>query len=93
MPIYVYRCSKCGREDEEFRKVKERDKASLCLCGGPLRTIMAFTSKSGPGYPFIDNYMDHRPVEITSLSHYRKELKKRGLQETGVRRGHKGQWI
>ena len=93
MPIYVYRCEKCGREVEEFRKIKERDEVRLCICGGPIRAIMAFSVKSGPGYPFIDNYMDHKPVVIESLSHYRKELKKRGLQEKGVRPGHKGQWI
>jgi len=93
MPIYAYKCENCGRESEEFRKIKERDETSLCDCGGSLRAIMSFSPKSGPRYPFVDNYMDHRPVEITSLSHYRRELKKRGLQEKGIRPGHKGQWI
>lgn len=93
MPIYSYRCGGCGNEVEEFRQLKDRERILHCICGGTYRPFLSFTPKVGPGYPFVDNFMDHQPVVIESLSHYRKELKKRGLQEKGVRRGHKGQWV
>lgn len=93
MPIYSYRCDRCRNEIEEYRQLKDRERVLYCTCGGSFRPFLSFTPKTGPGYPFVDNFMDHKPVVIESLSHYRKELKKRGLQETGVKRGHKGQWI
>jgi len=34
MPIYVFRCPRCGAEDELERSVKDRNKPVLCnLCG------------------------------------------------------------
>jgi putative FmdB family regulatory protein len=30
MPLYVYRCPKCGREAEEQRSIEERDVGPKC---------------------------------------------------------------
>jgi len=94
MPIYAYRCFYCGNEQEELRKLADRMENGVCeKCDRATHFLMSFSKKEGPSYPFTDQYMDSKPVEITSLSQYRKELKKRGKQETGVGKGNKGQWI
>lgn len=33
MPIYEYRCSKCGHEDEIFQNYKEKPKRKCTSCG------------------------------------------------------------
>jgi len=40
MPIYVYRCLKCGREIEKVRPIPARDKPVLCQCGGVCRRVI-----------------------------------------------------
>lgn len=93
MPIYVYKCDKCDKIVEEYRQVKDYNMQKSCQCGGTLKHTIVSHAKPASIYPFVDEYMDHEPVVIYSLSHYRKELKKRGLQETGAGRGNKGQWV
>lgn len=93
MPIYTYCCSKCKKIEEAYRPVTDFAKPLDCSCGAKARHIIDFSKRLGPSYPFIDNYMDAKPVKIESLSHYRKELKKRNLQEASRGKGNKGQWV
>ena len=93
MPIYSYKCNKCEKEIEEYRKMETRLIENSCACGGSYVFQLTFSKKMDGHYPFIDTMMDHNPVEITSLSHYRRELKKRGLSEKGKKRGNPGQWV
>lgn len=94
MPIYSYSCMACENEQEEYNQIKDRFDGPICKkCGYRMIFTLSFSKRRGPSYPYIDAHMDHKPVEITSLSHRRKELKKRGLQETGRKVGGHGQWI
>lgn len=94
MPIYVYECELCGAQQERYCLLIERDQMVPCkVCNSDSRFILSFGPKNRAVYPFVDNYMDTKPVKIESLGHYRKELKKRNLIETGRRRGMKGQWV
>ena len=93
MPIYTYRCDKCNNQIDEYRKVADYDKPKPCPCGGTLQLAIVPTARPVNIYPFVDEYMDSKPIVIHSLSHYRKELKKRGLQEVGAGKGNKGQWV
>jgi putative FmdB family regulatory protein len=93
MPIYTYKCKFCGREYEKFRSLSKRLVGHVCDCGQIASFILSAKSKIRDLYPFIDEYMDAKPVQIESLKHYRRELSKRNLQETGRRRGMKGQWV
>lgn len=34
MPIYCFRCEKCGTEFEEFRRMKNQADPATCSCGG-----------------------------------------------------------
>jgi putative FmdB family regulatory protein len=36
MPIYEYRCTKCGEVCEVLQKVKDKPLDKCCKCGGPV---------------------------------------------------------
>jgi len=94
MPIYSYLCKDCKNESEEFRALSDRLRPAICNdCKGEAGFILSSKAKSQVSYPFIDEYMDAKPVKIESLKHYRKELSKRGKQECGCRSGMPGRWI
>ena len=93
MPIYAYRCESCGKEYEKYRILSKRLVKIVCDCGQLASFILSTKPKIRNLYPFVDEYMDKKPVQIESLKHYRQELSKRNLVETGRRRGMKGQWV
>jgi len=52
MPIYEYRCRKCGEVFESFRAISDSDKDVECpKCGGknPHRELSAFFSRNSSG--------------------------------------------
>jgi len=81
MPLYSYQCDDCGKVSDDYRTISNRLNNPICVCGGTTRFVLSTSERRGPSYPFLDTNMDHQPVEIHSLSHYRKELKKRNLSE------------
>lgn len=94
MPIYQYTCMVCEHAQEEYRQLKDRLKGPVCeKCGHTMIFTLDFSKRQGPSYPYVDEHMDHKPVVINSRSHRLRELKKRGLQETGVRPGMPGRWL
>jgi putative FmdB family regulatory protein len=94
MPIYSYFCSNCKGTSEEYRQLADRLNTATCPnCGSVAMFVLTFSARQGPSYPYMDTNMDHKPVEITSLKQRNRELKKRGLQDCGVRRGNPGSWI
>jgi putative FmdB family regulatory protein len=49
MPIYEYRCERCGAVFSELRRIAERDEPAQCPnCGGPAKVILSpFATGSG----------------------------------------------
>ncbi|MCB9849076.1 MAG: zinc ribbon domain-containing protein [Phycisphaerales bacterium] len=50
MPIYEYRCERCGHEFEKMECMDRRDSAGPCpVCGRDAvqRTVSTFTAKAG----------------------------------------------
>jgi len=42
MPLYEYRCGKCGRKVEELRSAAELDDPVRCPeCGGPMKRVLS----------------------------------------------------
>jgi putative FmdB family regulatory protein len=41
MPIYEYRCARCGRRTEAFQKMNEPPLATCEFCGGALRKMIS----------------------------------------------------
>jgi len=49
MPIYEYKCQKCGRQFEAFQGINEPDLKSCKFCKGKVHKIMSITSFSLKG--------------------------------------------
>ena len=70
MPLYEYRCSKCGRIFELLRRRVEKDEAASCPdCGGEGRRIVSMPAvKTGESSIF-----DSRPVKETDIPKPRRK--------------------
>ena len=71
MPIYEYKCKKCGSEFEVFQKISEADAKSCKYCHGPVTKLMSLSSfqLQGSGWYVTDyggkkpNVKDDKPSE------------------------------
>lgn len=93
MPIYTYKCKTCGIEMDEYRKLEDRlgnTKCESCGCAAEF-TIAPLPKPTDHLYPYVDDNISAKPIEIRSRKHYLQELKQRGLQErTG---GKTARWV
>lgn len=56
MPIYQFKCVKCGRVEERILTLREREEQQKCECGAALQQLIsrtAFTLK-GRGFHLND---------------------------------------
>ena len=62
MPIYEYKCKKCGNEFEVFQKISETDVKSCKLCRGPVSKLMSLSSfqLQGSGW-YVTDYGGKKP--------------------------------
>jgi len=44
MPIYEYKCSKCGKEFEEFQKITDEEITTCRYCKGPVNRLVSLSS-------------------------------------------------
>jgi putative FmdB family regulatory protein len=44
MPIYEYKCKKCGKEFEMFQGIADRAAKSCKFCRGPVHKLMSLSS-------------------------------------------------
>jgi len=44
MPIYEYKCKKCGKEYELFQRITEPDLTSCKFCKGPTKKLISRTT-------------------------------------------------
>ncbi|MDR6393052.1 zinc ribbon domain-containing protein [Paraburkholderia phenoliruptrix] len=91
MPIYATCCQSCGREDQIYRTVAERDKnIPECLCcGGEMKRIVTapmVTPDIGPYQAVAVDIATGRPPVINSRSAHRDFLKRNGYTEVGTER-------
>ena len=57
MPIYVYRCPECGREEERFRKMAQANNHATCpKCGIKMARMVGAANFrfKGEGFPTND---------------------------------------
>ena len=94
MPIYQYQCKRCNKLIDEYRKMCDNKKDGVCpFCNSETRFVFTAPHNFTRLYPYMDQYIAEKPVEIKSRSHYQQELKKRGLREKERGGGGKGQWV
>lgn len=62
MPIYEYKCKKCGSEFEVFQKISETDAKSCKFCHGPVNKLMSLSSfqLQGSGW-YVTDYAGKKP--------------------------------
>lgn len=59
MPIYEYKCEKCGIEQEVMQKITEKPLTKCQSCGGKLKKLISNTSfvLKGSGW-YVTDYSD-----------------------------------
>ena len=91
MAIYTYKCEGCGAVFEKVCKMSEHKAEIPCMnfkykCFAKAKQIFNkdCVSNNNLDYkPFWHENLGHEPVYITSRVHFKKELKKRGLECVG----------
>jgi putative FmdB family regulatory protein len=62
MPIYEYKCKKCGKEYEAFQRITEPGLKSCKFCKGPVHKLVSRTSfhLKGSGW-YVTDYGGKKP--------------------------------
>ncbi len=62
MPIYEYKCHKCGKEFEEFQGITEPEITHCRFCKGPVSKLLSLSSfhLKGSGW-YITDYGGKKP--------------------------------
>ena len=70
MPIYEYKCQKCGRQYEAFQGINESDLKSCKFCKGKVHKLMSLSSFSlkGAGWYATDYAGKKTPASKTEKS-------------------------
>lgn len=64
MPVYEFRCEKCGDEQERLLPAKFRDKGYRCACGGTYRRTLSIPAKRTDGiYSYAPDIGDPDKLE------------------------------
>lgn len=74
MPLYEVKCNVCGKEQEAYSKIDDRQQIK-CDCGGSTTVLMS-TPHHDKRYPFWHEHLSpDGPVLVKSKSHFRQLCK------------------
>jgi putative FmdB family regulatory protein len=78
MPIYEYKCRKCGRQFEAFQGITDPELKSCKFCKGKVQKLVSLSSFSlkGSGW-YVTDYKGKKPSTTT-----KKEKKEAGESST-----------
>jgi putative FmdB family regulatory protein len=64
VPIYEYRCDKCGQEFELFRSITDKGTPSCKSCDGPVQKLISRSSfhLKGTGW-YVTDYAGKKPSD------------------------------
>lgn len=79
MPIYEYKCRKCGRQFEAFQGITDPELKSCKFCKGKVQKLVSLSSFSlkGSGW-YVTDYKGKKPSATTA----KKEKKETGESST-----------
>ena len=92
MPIYEYKCQKCGNQFEVFQGISDPEVKSCKFCKGKVQKIVSLSSFSlkGSGW-YVTDYKGKKPLETaktekaeTSVSSETKETAKTETAKTST---------
>lgn len=76
MPLYDFKCKRCGRIFEAFKKIA--DPNVPCFCGS--ETDVVLNTKGRDWFqPHWNENIAEKPIYVESKKQYREECQKRGL--------------
>lgn len=82
MPIYGFRCQKCGSTYEHYYAVRELKPTIACSDCGDIceRDLTAEARNHVPasGFPFTTRHLNGQPIEVTSAAHLQQLCKQHG---------------
>ena len=63
MPIYEYKCQKCGRQFESFQGISDPELKSCKFCKGKVQKLVSLSSFSlkGSGW-YVTDYKGKKPL-------------------------------
>ena len=56
MPLYDFRCTKCGETQEVLLKVTQRDQEGTCHCGGTLKRLPSLPARAKFAVPGVKGH-------------------------------------
>ena len=92
MPIYEYKCQKCGRQFEAFQGISDPEVKSCKFCKGKVQKMVSLSSFSlkGSGW-YVTDYKGKKPLATaktekaeTSVSSETKETAKTETAKTST---------
>lgn len=78
--IYECKCETCGRTEDIYRSVEERNNTPEC-CGKPMKRIITGYHVIGDLEPYLDENMTHEPQWVKSKQHRKQLMKEHGVTE------------
>ena len=76
MPIYEYKCRKCGKQFEAFQGITEPELKSCKFCKGKVHKLVSLSSFSlkGSGW-YVTDYAGKKPPTKTETTETKTETK------------------
>ncbi|MCK9275404.1 MAG: zinc ribbon domain-containing protein [Syntrophales bacterium] len=70
MPIYEYKCEKCGKEFEMFQGIADPAVTACKFCNGRVRKLMSLSSfhLKGSGW-YVTDYGGKKPSGVAEKAH------------------------
>ena len=81
MPLYEYRCEKCGEVFDAFRSVEDRKKTKCETCGENAEMQISFTASIQK--PIAPYYCEGLGQVVHSRAQRKRVMKERNLEEVG----------
>ena len=90
MPLYDYRCDRCGITAEAYRSVTGRNARRRCSgCRRFMRRMVGVFVGTGHFKTYVEYNLGHEPVLIHSAAELDREAEKRGRAVLGTFPGKK----
>lgn len=77
MPLYDWKCE-CGRVEDEFRRMAERNVPKVCQCGRAMERIITSYHAIGDVDPYYD---DNLESWVKSKQHRKEVMRDKGVSE------------
>lgn len=78
MPLYDYKCKKCGLEFENFACINDRNRVQ-CKCGGKAELLITAKKTKDWFYPHWNEHFGNTPIYVRSRNHLRQLCKEHGV--------------